>query len=321
MPPSSKSNRENAQQRPASIPSAPSNHPPGERERVATLSHPVTRGGCRGAERPTSAQSETASTKGQPASSGTKISARTTPGERERVRTLSHPVTRGGVGERSAPRSRRRKRNPHPNSPSRRQEPASPPKPLPASSEMKPHPNSPLRRRKPASPPKHFPASSEIQIPAEPSPGERERVATLSHPVARGGVGERSAPRLRRRKQRPQENSPHRREPKSAPEQPTGELERVATLSHPVTRGGVGERSAPRPRRRKQRPQKDNLLRREPISPPEQPRESARGCEPSRLPIEAGDLRGGKVACPKGKQVASRPTKRNRRFRLVAPGR
>ena len=51
------------------------------------------------------------------------------------------------------------------------------------------------------------------------------------------------------------------------------------------------------------------------------PWESSRGCEPSRLPIEAGDLRGGKVACPKGKQVASRPTRRNRRFRLVAPGR
>ena len=50
-------------------------------------------------------------------------------------------------------------------------------------------------------------------------------------------------------------------------------------------------------------------------------RESSRGPQPSRLPIEAGDLRGGKVACPKGKQVASRPTKRNRRFRLVAPGR
>ena len=48
--------------------------------------------------------------------------------------------------------------------------------------------------------------------------------------------------------------------------------------------------------------------------------ESSRGCEPSRLPIEAGDLRGGKLACPKGKQAASRPTKRNRRFRLVAPG-
>ena len=49
-------------------------------------------------------------------------------------------------------------------------------------------------------------------------------------------------------------------------------------------------------------------------------RESSRGSQPSRLPIEAGDLRGGKVACPRGKQVASRPTKRNRRFRLVAPG-
>ena len=88
----------------------------------------------------------------------------------------------------------------------------------------------------------------------------------------------------------------------------------------PVTRGGVGEQSAPHPRGRKQRPQKNSLLRRKPKSPSEQPRESARGCEPSRLPIEADDLRGGKVACPKGKQVASRPTKRNRRFRLVAPG-
>ena len=261
---------------------------------------------------------------------------RTAPGERERVATLSHPVARGDVGERSAPRSCRRKRNPHSNSPSRRQEPASPPKP--------------------------FPASSETEIPAEPAPGERERVATLSHPVTRGGVGERSAPRPCRRKRNPHPNSPsrrrkpasppklfpasseteipaepalcaaenqhlhrsrflHRRKSKFPSNQPSGERERVATLSHPVTRGSVGERSAPRPRRRKQRPQKDNLLRREPIPPPEQPRESARGCEPSRLPIEAGDLRGGKVACPKGKQVASRPTKRNRRFRLVAPGR
>ena len=88
----------------------------------------------------------------------------------------------------------------------------------------------------------------------------------------------------------------------------------------PVTRGGVGEQSAPRSRRRKQRPQKNSLLRRKPKSPSEQPRESARGCEPSRLPIEADDLRVGKVACPLGKQVALRPTKRNRRFRLVALG-
>ena len=88
----------------------------------------------------------------------------------------------------------------------------------------------------------------------------------------------------------------------------------------PVTRGDVGEQSAPRPCRRKQRPQKNSLLRRKPKSPSEQPRESARGCEPSRLPIEADDLRVGKVACPLGKQVTLRPTKRNRRFRLVAPG-
>ena len=39
-------------------------------------------------------------------SSEIKNSNRTAPGERERVRTLSHPVTRGGLGERSAPMSR-----------------------------------------------------------------------------------------------------------------------------------------------------------------------------------------------------------------------
>ncbi len=41
--------------------------------------------GCRGAERPTPAPSETASSKGQPASSGTNSPTRTAPGERERV--------------------------------------------------------------------------------------------------------------------------------------------------------------------------------------------------------------------------------------------
>ena len=107
---------------------------------------------------------------------------------------------------------------------------------------------------------------------------------------------------------------------KPSSEQPRESARGSQPSRTPVPRGGVGERSAPRPRRRKQRPQKNSLLRRKPKSPSEQARESARGCEPSRLPIEADDLRVGKVACPKGKQVALRPTKRNRRFRLVAPG-
>ena len=50
------------------------------------------------------------------------------------------------------------------------------------------------------------------------------------------------------------------------------------------------------------------------------PRESSRGPKPSRTSIVPGGVYAGKVACPKGKQVASRPAKRNRRFRLVAPG-
>ena len=211
MPPSSKSNRENAQQRPASIPSAPSNHPPGERERVATLSHPVTRGGCRGAESPTPASSETTSTKGQPASSGTKISARTTPGERERVRTLSHPVTRGDVGERSALRSRRRKpkssknslhhRKPQcppdqPRESARGCEPSSPPspsgcrgaeRPTPASSETKTFKRTNLHRRKPI-PQKNSPrVSSRGPQPSRTS--NQNDFRRKSSPSRRGGGG------------------------------------------------------------------------------------------------------------------------------------
>ena len=300
---------------------------------------------------------------------------RPSPGERERVATLSHPVTRGGVGERSAPRSCRRKRNPHPNSPS--------------------------RCRKPASPPKHFPASSEIQIPAEPSPGERERVATLSHPVTRGGVGEQSAPRPRRRKRNPHPNSPSRRRKPASPPKlfpASSETEIPAEAVPGRAREGRTPLAPRRPRgcRGAERPTpvppETKSSSEQPFAPPKTsisteaiscivgnpnsrriipgraregrnplaprrprgcrgaerptpvssettsskgqpassetniptrtpPRESARGCEHSRLPIEAGDLRGGKVACPKGKQVASRPTKRNRRFRLVAPGR
>ncbi len=197
--------------------------------------------------------------------------------------------------------------------------------------------------------------------PSSEQPRESARGSQPSRPpVTRGGAGERSAPR------------PFRRKPTLSSEQLRESARGSQPSRTPVTRGGAGEQSAPRPFRRKQRPQKNSLLRRKPKSPSEQPRESARGsqpsrlpspeggcrgaerptpassetksfkriacfvgnqflhqnspwessrgCEPSRLPIEAGDLRGGKVACPKGKQVASRPTKRNRRFRLVAPG-
>ena len=97
---------------------------------------------------------------------------------------------------------------------------------------------------------------------------------------------------------------------KPSSEQPRESARGSQPSRTPVTRGGAGEQSAPHPCRRKQCPQKNSLLRRKPKSPSEQPRESARGCEPSRLPIEADDLRGGKVACPKGKQesLCDRPS-------------
>ena len=48
------------------------------------------------------------------------------------------------------------------------------------------------------------------------------------------------------------------------------------------------------------------------------PRESSRGPKPSRIKIVPGGVYVGQVACLKGKQVASRPAKRNRRFRFAA---
>ena len=84
----------------------------------------------------------------------------------------------------------------------------------------------------------------------------------------------------------------------------SGERERVLTLSHPVTRGDVGERSAPRPRRRKRKPSKEyppcitgNRSSRQ-ISP----RRAREGRSPFELPIKrisAGNrilFRGGAAA-------------------------
>ena len=167
-------------------------------------------------------------------------------------------------------------------------------------------------------------------------PRESARGCEPSRTPSPRGIGERSAPRPRRRKPKFPPEQPHgfvggrnlrpnRRGRTCAavpnappacfvgnqpfrPNSPGRAREGVNPLaSRP--RGGVGERSAPRSASSGTKIFIRIL------------RESSRGSQPSRLPIEAGDLRGGKVACPKGKQVASRLTKRNRRFRLVAPGR
>jgi len=183
--------------------------------------------------------------------------------------------------------------------------------------------------------------------PSSEQPRESARGSQPSRtPVTRGGAGERSAPRLRRRKQRPQKNSLLRRKPKSPSEQPresargsqpsrtpvtrggVGErsaprpFRRKPTLSSeqlresargsqpsrtPIPRGGAGEQSAPRPFRRKQRPQKNSLLRRKPKSPSEQPRESARGSQPSRLPSPEGGV--GERSAPRPRRRKQNPSK------------
>ena len=105
------------------------------------------------------------------------------------------------------------------------------------------------------------PASSGTELPARTAPGERERDAPLSHLVARGGVGERSAPR-----------------PASSE---TNAFKRIAPASSET-----------------------KILART-VS------ESSRGCEPSRLPIDPGDLCGGIVlifsegSLPPGEKIAS----------------
>ena len=209
---------------------------PGERERDAPLS-PRRPRGCRGAERPTPAPSETKAVRRTACIVGNEYPHQNSSG---RAREGRNPL---------APRHPRGCRGAE--------------RPTPASSETKPS--------------REQPAPSETNISTRTAPGERERVAPLSPPVTRGGVGEQSAPRPRRRKQSHQENSLPRRKRISPPEQ----LRESARGSQPSrTPSGVRKRSAPRPRRRKQCPQKDNLHRRKPIFPPEQPRRAREGVNP-----------------------------------------
>ena len=182
---------------------------------------------------------------------GSNCVFRVFPGERERVAPLSPPVPRGDVGERSAPRPRRRKQKP--------------------SGEQ--------------------PASPGTKISTRTAPVERERVATLSHPVGSKGA---ERPTLVSSETASTKEQPASSGTNISTRTAPGERERVTALSHPVTRGGVGERSAPR------------SCRREPKSSKEQPAsseinfsirtapESSRRCEPSRLPIEADDMRVGR---------------------------
>ena len=265
--------------------------------------------GCRGAERPT------------PAPSGTKAPARTVP----RLRRRSKPSTeqaRKNMRRCSKRAARLFRQEPKFRLTSRESMCAAAPNALPAC----PVGNQPFRSN---------------------SPGRAREGVTPLVPRPRGGC---------RGAERPTSRAvgneiPARTAAKA--KAPMNATRRALVLS------GTKFSCKP-PRKQKCRRQKPaaRLFRRRPNPPTEQPRESARGCEPSRipsprgcrgaerptlassgtkifirilressrgsqpsrLPIEAGDLRGGKVACPRGKQVASRPTKRNRRFRLVAPG-
>ena len=92
----------------------------------------------------------------------------------------------------------------------------------------------------------------------------------------------------------------HRRKSKFPSKQSPGEREKDATLSHPVTRGGVGERSAPRPLRRKPNSSPECLHRQKSKSPPAQPHGRARE---GRNPLAPRR--------PRGCRGAERPTPRS----------
>ena len=212
--------------------------------------------GCRGAERPTLASSGKKNLKKAiPASSETNTVKRTALHCRKRTSSKGQPL-------------HCRKRTPSKGQPLHRRKPNSPPE-QPRESARGSHPSRSPFPRVCRGAERPTPASSGTKIlkRAVPALSETNAVKRTTPASSETKLPARAAP---------------------------GERERDAPLSHPVTRGGVGERSAPRSRRRKQRPQKNSLHRRKPISPPEQPPESSRGCEPSRLPIEAGDLRVGR---------------------------
>ena len=164
------------------------------------------------------------------------------PTTESRKTALSYPVARGGVGERSAPRSFRRKPKSSP------EQPRAPSK-TQMSSRTVPSP-----RRKLNLPTKQPRENSRGSQPARPRRPRGCRGAERPTPVSsETEILTRTAPRTVENSNAQQNSSfvPSEAQPsnRTAP----GKRERVATRSHPVTRGGVGERSAPRSFRRKQK--------------------------------------------------------------------
>ena len=127
-----------------------------------------------------------------------RLSRQSPPGERERVCTLSHPVTRGGVGEQRAPRPRRRKPKSSKEYPLYRRKTKFPPEQSRENARGRAplvprHPRGCMGAARPTLAPsktkifkRTSPASAGNELSARTASGERERVCTLSHPVTRG---------------------------------------------------------------------------------------------------------------------------------------
>ena len=117
--------------------------------------------GCRGAERPTPASSETKAVRRTACPVGNEYLHQNSSGRAREGHSPLAPVTRGGVGERSVPRSCRQKQRPQKNSLHRR--------------EPKPRQNSPGRAREGRSPlaprrPPHQKRASPAKRPSDSSP-------------------------------------------------------------------------------------------------------------------------------------------------------
>ena len=186
------------------------------------------------------------------------------------------PRPRGGVGERSAPRPRRRERKSS-REPFllRRKRTPSKEQPCIVGNERR-QKDTPCivgnERRQ-----KDTPCIVGNQTPRQTSPGRAREGRNPLAPRPRGNVGEQSAPRSRRRERKiSREQFPLCRKRTPSKEQPRIVGNERRQKDNPCIVGN-------------ERRQKDNPLhRRKPNSPPDQPRESARGTHPSRTPSPEG---------------------------------
>ena len=226
------------------------------------------------------------------------------------------PRPRGAVEERGAPRPCRRKLRPskeQPHPPHQKTKPPQNRRPRRTREGTQPsrirprgavgERNAPRPRRQKLRPSKEQPhlLHQKTKPPQNSRPRRAREGTQPSHPSVPEGLGERSAPRPTPSENKALKSPPTRliRKHNFRRTAVHGELKRARSPLASRPRGAVEERSAPRPRRRKLRPSKEqpHLLHQK-TKPPQNshPRRAREGVQPSRSPS------------PRGCRGAERPT-------------